>query len=235
MDDLAKPPGQQVRIPTNASPYVTVVGIVGDALNDSNTGLRKQPAVLVPYTLISPPGFSLAIRTTGDPKKVTNALRAQVREMDQQQPINGPTTFEEILAFQSAQPRFTMLLFTLFATLGLVLAMAGIYSVLSYSVSKRTREMGVRIALGAQRTDVLRLIFKSGAALVGLGLLIGLPASFAAARLLSSQIGLFQVNSADPISFVGVIVLLGFVAAVACLLPARRASRIDPLEALRYE
>lgn len=235
MDDLAKPPGPQVRIPTNASPYVTVVGIVGDALNDSNTGLRKQPAVLVPYPLLSPPGFSLAIRTAGDPKKVTNALRAQVREMDQQQPMNGPTTFEEILAFQSAQPRFTMLLFTLFATLGLVLAMAGIYSVLSYSVSKRTREMGVRIALGAQRTDVLRLIFKSGAALVGLGLLVGLPASYAAARLLSSQIGLFQVNSADPISFVGVIVLLGFVAAVACLLPARRAARIDPLEALRYE
>jgi ABC-type antimicrobial peptide transport system permease subunit len=113
--------------------------------------------------------------------------------------------------------------------------MAGIYSVLSYTVSRRTREIGVRIALGAQRKDVLKLIFKAGAGLVGLGVLVGLAASFGATRLLASQIDLFQVNGTDPISFLGVIALLTLVAAMACFIPARRASRVDPLEALRYE
>jgi putative ABC transport system permease protein len=237
MDELVKPPRAQIRTPTNASAYLTVVGVIGDALNDGNDGLQKQPqpAVLVPYSLWTPPGFSMALRTAAEPKQLMNALRAQVREMDKEQPLNGPTTFEEILTFQTAQPRFTMLLFTLFASLGLALAMAGIYSVLSYSVSKRTREIGVRIALGAQSGDVLSLIFKSGAGLVGLGVVLGLAASLASSRLLASQIGLFQVTSTDPISFLGVITLLALVAAAACFLPARRASKVDPMEALRYE
>jgi ABC-type antimicrobial peptide transport system permease subunit len=128
-----------------------------------------------------------------------------------------------------------MLLFSLFAGLGLALAMAGIYSVLSYSVSKRTREIGVRIAMGAQRGDVLRLIMRSGTGLVGLGVLLGLLASLAAGRLLASQIGLFQVQGSDPISFLCVIFLLGVVAVAACLVPARRAAQVDPMEALRYE
>lgn len=237
IDELVQPPGAQVRVPTNASPYVTIVGVVGDTRDPVDSGFQTQPepAVLVPYTLLRPLGFSLAVRTAGDPKRLINAVRAQVREMDKEQPISSPMTIQEILTSVVAQPRFTMLLFSLFASLGLGLAMAGIYSVLSYSVSKRTREIGVRVALGAQRNDVLRLIFKSASGLVGSGILVGLLASLGAARLLSHQIGLFQINSSDPISFLGVILLLGVVSAVACFIPAHRAAQVDPMEALRHE
>jgi putative ABC transport system permease protein len=231
---LEKPGGSAVLTPTNASSYVTVVGVIGNARNDDLRN-EPQPAVFVPYTLLAPPQRTLAVRTQGDPKLLLNALGAQVREMDKEQPIRGPTTFEEILGLRTAQPRFTMALFSLFAALGLALAMAGIYSVLSYLVSQRTREIGVRMALGAQRMDVLRLIFKTGGRLVGVGIAIGMLASFGAARFLRSQLELFQVAAADPVSFSGVVILFGAVAVAACYIPSRRATRVEPMEALRYE
>jgi ABC-type antimicrobial peptide transport system permease subunit len=128
-----------------------------------------------------------------------------------------------------------MVLFSLFAAIGLALALAGIYSVLSYLVSMRTREIGVRMALGAQASDILRLILRTGGKLVGAGLVIGILASFATARLLGSQLNLFKVSAADPVSFLGVIALLGIVAAAACFIPARRATKVHPMEALRYD
>jgi putative ABC transport system permease protein len=162
-------------------------------------------------------------------------LREIVRGMDKEQPLGRPSTIDEVLGFQTVQPRFTMVLFSLFAALGLALAAAGIYSVLSYAVSRQTHEIGVRMALGAGRMDVLRLIFKTGARLVGPGIVLGILASLGTARLLGSQIELFRVTPTDPLSFLGVVVVLGGVAVAACGIPARRAATTDPMKALRYE
>jgi len=231
--DLEKPPPFLLTSPT-FTPDVTIVGVIADARNDDLQS-RTQPALLVPFTLLAPPQRTLTIRAHSDPTTLVNALRGQLRQMAPDLPLNSPRTFEEILSFQAAQPRFVTVLFTFFGVLGLALAMAGIYSVLSYAVSRRTREIGVRIALGAQRGDVLHMVFKSGAGLVGVGIVVGGIASFGATRLLASQLELFQVKSTDPISFLGVIALLILVAAAACFLPARRAAEVDPMEALRHE
>jgi putative ABC transport system permease protein len=232
--DLLTTPGGSVLTPTNSSPEVTVIGIIADTRND---GLRNetQPLVLVPYTLVAPPDRSLAIRSAMDPDALAHAVREVMQALDSQLPLRNVRTIDQALADQTVQPRFTMTLFSLFAAFGLVLATVGMYSVLSYIVGRRTREIGVRMALGAQRRDVLGLILKDGGRLAGLGLAIGAAASVAAGRFMGARIELFQVGFFEPVSFLGVILILGFVAAVACWLPARRAAKVDPMEALRSE
>jgi putative ABC transport system permease protein len=232
--DLLKGPGGAVLFPSNSSPDFTVIGVCADTRNDGLTS-KPRPAVLVPYTLVAPPDRTLAIRTEADSTLLMKAVREQIRLMDPQLPIRNLRTFEDALRDQTVQPRFTMALFSLFAVFGLALATAGIYSVLSYLVSQRTREIGVRMALGAQRRDVLGLILKDGGRLAGLGILLGTLASLAAARLLASQIELFGVAATDLVSFLGVVLLLSLVCALACWLPARRATKVDPMTALRYE
>jgi putative ABC transport system permease protein len=231
---LERPGGPHLLTPPSPSPQVTIIGVMGDTRND-DIGNDPLPAVFIPYTLVAPPQRTLAVRYQGNSDAVISALRSQVREMDKEQPINGPTSFDEIVGYRTAQPRFLMALFSLFAGLGLALAMAGIFSVLSYLVTMRTREIGVRMAMGAQPRDILRLVFRTCGKLVGLGMIVGILAGLGVARLLSSRLELFNVTAADPISHLGVALLLVLVSAAACFIPARRATKVDPVDALRHE
>jgi putative ABC transport system permease protein len=229
---LEAAPDPSVRIASNAAPEVTIVGVIA---NTRNSGLRNEPApvILIPYTLIAPSQRTLAIRSAGDPMLLLNPVREQVRALDQEQPLGRPITLDEVLGFQRVQPRFTMALFSFLAALGLALAAAGIYSVLSFHVTRRTQEIGVRMALGARPDHVLTLMLAMGGRLVLAGLAVGVPVSLAATQLLRSQ--LFGVTPADPVAYVAVAVVLSLVALVACYIPARRAAAVDPMVALREE
>jgi len=234
LDFLAQSPDPNVKLAPAppAGGELTIVGVVGNVKDD----LRRepQPRALVPFTLFAPPGRTLAVRTLrGDPSLLVNPLRAIVRELDKDQPLGRPVTFAELAAFQTLQPRFTMALFTFFAALGLALAAAGLYSLLSYLVTRRTHEIGVRMALGARRSDVIRLMLQTGGTLVGTGVLVGIILGLFTTRLMRSQ--LFGIASTDPVSFAVVGALLGLVGLIACYAPARRAATIDPLRALRHE
>jgi putative ABC transport system permease protein len=217
---------------TSRPPEVTIIGVIA---NTRNAGLRTDPApvIVMPYSVIAPVQRTLAVRTAGDPNLLLNPVRAQVRAMDADQPLGRPITLSEVLGQEVIQPRFTMALFSAFAALGLALAAAGIYSVLSFHVTRRTHELGVRMALGAPRRHVLALMLIMGGRLVLIGLAIGVAASLAVTRLLRSQ--LFGVQPADPAAYAAVALLLGVVAFVACYVPARRAAGVDPMVALRQE
>jgi putative ABC transport system permease protein len=217
---------------TSRSPEVTIIGVIA---NTRNAGLRADPTptLVMPYSVIAQTQRTLAVRSAGDPNQLLNPVRAQVRAMDADQPLGRSITLSEILGEEVVQPRFTMALFSAFAALGLALAAAGIYSVLSFHVTRRTHELGVRMALGAPRRHVLGLMLTMGGRLVLVGLAIGIAASLASTRLLRSQ--LFGVQPADPLAYAAVAVVLGFVALVACYIPARRAASVDPMVALRTD
>jgi putative ABC transport system permease protein len=179
------------------------------------------------------PTLSLAARTSGDPALAAAALRARVSAIDKDQPIAKVRTMRQIVGASIAQPRFRTLLLALFGALAVVLAAVGLSGVLAYSVAQRTREIGVRIALGARTEDVLRLVVGQGMSLALAGIGIGLAVALALTRLLSGL--LYGVGANDPATFVGIAFLLVVVAAAASYFPARRASKVDPIVALRYE
>jgi ABC-type antimicrobial peptide transport system permease subunit len=179
------------------------------------------------------PDLFIVIRTNGDPTAVVPALRAAVKSVDLNVPLESVMTMEARLSASVARPRFYAMLLAAFAALAVTLAAVGIYGVLSYGVSQRRREIGVRMAVGAEAHDVLRLVLGQGAGVVAVGLVLGLGAAAVAARAVSGL--LFGVTARDPAVFAGVAVLLGSIALVACYIPARRAARVDPLEALREE
>ncbi|MDQ3257716.1 MAG: FtsX-like permease family protein [Acidobacteriota bacterium] len=177
--------------------------------------------------------MSVVTRSAVDPTSLTNAIRREVQAIDKDQPILEARTMNERIAESIAARRFSMLLFVVFAGIALVLAVVGIYGVMSYTVARRTHEIGIRMALGAGRGDVLRLVVGQGMILAAVGISIGVIAAFALTRVISSL--LYGVSATDPVTFVGVAMLLTIVALLACYVPARRAAKVDPMVALRYE
>ena len=178
-------------------------------------------------------GFNLAARTSGDPRRLEETVRQVILGVDNTQPVFHIRPLESYLAESLASRRFTLTLLGLFGGLALLLAAVGIYGVISYAVSLRTRELGIRMAMGAERKDVLQMVLRQGLRLAATGLLLGLAASIVLSRFLTSL--LFQVKPADGVTTIAVALILAAVALLANYLPARRASRVDPNEALRCE
>jgi putative ABC transport system permease protein len=212
---------------------MTIIGVVGD-VRQLGPEREPMPECYMPYGQHGFNGLTLSIvaRTAGDPAAFSETLRRLARERSPDVPMKF-TTMEAMLSDHVAAPRFRTVLVAIFAGLAVCLAMAGIYGVMAHSVAQRTGEIGVRIALGASRRAVLRLVLGRGLILAGLGLIIGLAAAAAGARMLASL--LFQVQPGDPTIYIAVAVLLGVVALIASYVPARRACKIDPLAALRQE
>jgi len=177
--------------------------------------------------------MNFVVRTDGDPQALAAGVRAAVREIDPSLPVYGLRPMSEVVARSMVQPRFLSLLLATFSAIALFLAAIGIYGVMAYSVAQRTQEIGVRMALGAQRLHVLRLVFGQGFFLLVIGIVIGLGGAFALTRLMRTL--LFEVTATDPLTYSGVVALLTGIALLACYIPARRATKVDPLVALRYE
>jgi predicted lysophospholipase L1 biosynthesis ABC-type transport system permease subunit len=209
-----------------------IAGIVGD-LKDSPGELRAKPGFFFPVNQQAQSGLVLVVRAERDPMSLLAAMRSEIATLDRELPLSDVRTLEQIASAAVARTRFTMLLLSVFAGVALLLAAVGIYGVVSYSVTQRTHEIGIRVALGAQRRDVIGLVARQGMTLVVAGMGAGLAAALVLTRVMSSL--LFGVSAADPITFAGIAVLLMGVALGACFVPARRAMKMDPMVALRHE
>ena len=214
--------------------WLTVVGVVSD-VKQVRLSEPAPAEVYAPHlqNLEDPVPMFIAVRTESDPMRLASYVRAAVREVDRNQPIARIATMDQVLRGSMAQPRFNTLLLALFAAIALVLALVGIYGMMSYSVAQRAREIGVRMAIGARREDVLRMIVGQASRLMLAGIAIGLCGALAASRALSGL--LFGIASTDPSTFIAVPLLFALVALAASYLPARRATRVDPMVVLRSE
>ena len=224
------PIGKRIRVPTREGPvWATIIGIVGDV---HHRGLDQpvQPEWYAPLTQGPYPSMILAVRSSQDPTSLTSAIRREVQAIDPAQPIAHVRTLEQVIADSVAPRRLSVVLLTVFALVALVLASVGIYGVMSFLVVQRTHEIGVRMALGAQRSDVLRLIIAHAGALIGAGTILGLIVALLSTSALRSV--LYEVSALDLSTFLFVTLILTLVALIASYIPARRATRADPMIAL---
>jgi putative ABC transport system permease protein len=229
------PLGRRVKFPgteKSPQPWRTVVGVVRDV---KQYGLDREGVMqmYLPHAQYPASFMTTVVRSKSDTSALLGAVRREVGAADKELAVFNVATMEQLLADSVALRRFSMLLLGVFACVAVALAGVGIYGVISYSVAQRTREIGVRVALGAQRRDVLRLVLGRGLGLAGAGIALGLAGALAVTRVISSL--LFGVGARDPVTFAAVAALLAFVALLACLAPARRATKVDPMVALRYE
>ena len=218
---------------SNRGPYpYEIIGVVGDI---KHYGLKSQthPEVFFahaqdPYLIMN-----VVVRTSADPQQIVQILSREVLKLDPAQPARGIVSMDQLISRSLSPDRFSMLLLGVLAAMALVLATVGIYGIMAYTVSQRTHEIGIRMALGARPRDVLRLIVGQGMRLTAIGVVLGLAAAFALTRVMASL--LFGVSATDPATFGGIALLLTGVAFLASYLPARGASRVDPMIALRHE
>jgi putative ABC transport system permease protein len=225
---------------TNQIRWGEIVGVVAhinhygiDQVKEYGLKFEGREQVYFPVDQVTPQQMYVAIRTSTDPESLVSAVRAQVLALDPDQPIYQVKTMDQLFATSVSQRRLNMFLFAGFSAVALILAAVGIYGVLSYSVTQRTHEIGIRMALGAKQASVLSLVVRQGMTLVGVGLAAGVGAAIALTRLMQSL--LFEVSPTDPITLATMSLTLAAVALFACLIPARRAARVDPMVALRYE
>jgi putative ABC transport system permease protein len=218
--------------PPNGTASREIVGVVGD-VHDVSLGKKPEAMMYVPFAQAPLYGCEVVVRSTLSASAVAAAIRTETHNVDKSLPVTDVATLPGALSASVAEPRFRTQILGLFSAIALALAAVGLFGVISYSVSRRTREIGIRIALGATPASVRRLVIRESAKLVFLGLATGIPAALVLMHFLSTL--LFDVGPADPLTFIGVAVLLAFVALVASYIPARRAMHVDPMIALRYE
>ena len=223
-----------------ARPWATVVGVVADERHDGVTGIVKEkffiPHIQWPVaTAGGDPIRSVFVvaRTTGDPLSVAGAVRNEIRQMDASLPVASVRSMNDVVAAALATPRLTGFLLGVFGAIALALAAVGIYGVLAYLVSQRTQEIGIRLAIGADRSQVLGMVLRQGLSLAAVGIVVGLIGAFALTRLMQSL--LYEVRPNDPTTFVAVAAALLLIALVASFLPAWRATRVSPMIALRAQ
>jgi putative ABC transport system permease protein len=225
------PLGQRIQMGNGSKP-AEIVGVAGD-VRDQELEAKGRPAVYEAAAQIPFNAMYFGVRSAGDPAALIAGVRTAIHELDAELPVDGMGTVETLVATSLSQRRFAMLLMAIFAGLALVLAMVGIYGVISYSVTQATQEIGIRMALGARRGDVLRMVFGYAGLLIAAGLAIGATAAMGTGRYLASQ--LFEVKSTDPATYAAVAGVLLATGLLACAIPALRAMRVDPLVALRNE
>ena len=235
------PIGQQIKLsmletvpePPVKDPVFEIIGVVADA---KNRGIQEpvNPELWIPYTITGAFERGVLVRTSKDPMAMLNTVRREIWSVDRNVALTFTGSLNDFLKQISySGPRFGLILLGIFAGVGLVLVAVGVYSVVAYTVSRQTHEIGIRLALGAGQGDVLSMVMRMGLRLIGIGTIAGLAASFGATRLLSSQI--FGVSPYDPVTLCGVVAVVALSGLAACYFPARRATRVDPMVALRYE